>query len=110
LAFFAFFFVAFFAFLAIVILIGVNGETRHEGCSAEGQPRNILDGKLSRFAQLCPASSHPCHRVIHRSDAFSGDFAARIRIKRRLTMPESVSAIHQSKTKARVGAIAVRLH
>src|SRR3954453_21479286 len=67
-------------FLSHSILSRVNGETRHEGCSAEGQPRNILDDKLSRFARFCPALSHPCHRVIHSSDAFSGDFGPRIRI------------------------------
>jgi hypothetical protein len=59
-------------------------ETRHEACSAEGQPRNILDHKLSRFAGGCPVLSHLCHYVIHSSDAFSGDFCPRIRIAMRI--------------------------
>jgi hypothetical protein len=70
-------------FLSHSILSRVNGETRHEGCSAEGQPRNILGDKLSRFAGACPALSHLCHCVIHSSDAFSGDFYPRIRIAAR---------------------------
>jgi hypothetical protein len=81
LAFFALAFFAFFAFLAIVSSQGFHGLKRDtEACLAEGQPRNILDDKLSRFARFCPALSHPCHRVIHSSDAFSGDFGPRIRI------------------------------
>ena len=64
LAFFAFF--AFFAFLAIVNPLRVQWmETRHEGCSAEGQPRNILECNPSRFAGRCPALSRRCHCVIH---------------------------------------------
>lgn len=109
-------------FLSHSILLGVNGGTRHEGCSAEGQPRNILDDKLSRFGAGCPALSHLRHRVIHSSDAFSGDFCPRIRLgalpqrgpllrgRACLTMPESVRRIHQSTTNARVCAIAVRFH
>lgn len=104
-------------FLSHRILLRVNGETRHEGCSAEGQPRNILDDKLSRFAALCPALSHPCHRVIHSSDAFSGDFGSRIRIaaSRRPSPPTSLTirqppgAVHESKTKGAFWQIAVRL-
>jgi len=69
LAFFAFF--AFFAFLAIVSSQGFNGGTRREGCSAEGQPCNILTNKLSRFAARCPALSRHCHCVIHSSSAFA---------------------------------------
>jgi hypothetical protein len=42
LAFFAFF--AFFAFLAIVSSQGLmDGNATREACSAEGQPRNILE-------------------------------------------------------------------
>src|SRR5690349_16713754 len=29
-------------------------ETRHEACSAEGQPRNILEHNPNRFAARCP--------------------------------------------------------
>jgi hypothetical protein len=86
LAFFAFFFAAFFAFLAIISSQGLNGETRHEGCSAEGQPRNILDDKLNRFAPLCPAPSHLRHRVIHSCCAVSGDFGRRIRFAAHATI------------------------
>ena len=67
-------------FLSHRILLRVNGETRHEERSAEGQPRNILADKLSRFARPCLALSHLCHYVIHSSDAFLGDFGPRIRI------------------------------
>lgn len=105
-------------FLSHRILLRVNGETRHEGCSAEGQPRNILRRKLSRFAGDCPAQSHPCHHVIHSSDAFSGDFGARIRITASaiplpatgLTIRQQPRALHESKTKAELSRIAVRLH
>src|ERR1700719_3228187 len=45
-------------------------ETRHEACSAEGQPRNILKCNPSRFAGRCPALSRRCHRVIHSCYAF----------------------------------------
>jgi hypothetical protein len=66
-AFFAFFtFFAFFAFLAIVNPLRVQWmETRHEACSAEGHPCNILDRNPNRFAARCPALSRQCHRVIH---------------------------------------------
>ena len=40
-------------------------ETRHEACSAEGQPRNILECNPNRFARRCPALSRMCHCVIH---------------------------------------------
>jgi len=50
-------------------------ETRHEACSAEGQPRNILDGNPNRFAARCPALSRRCHYVIHSCYAFSDVFA-----------------------------------
>jgi len=45
-------------------------ETRHEACSAEGQPRNILEGNPNRFAARCPALSRRYHRVIHSCYAF----------------------------------------
>src|SRR4030081_3614327 len=45
-------------------------ETRHEACSAEGQPRNILECNPNRFAGRCPALSRRCHRVIHSCYAF----------------------------------------
>jgi len=45
-------------------------ETRHEACSAEGQPRNILEGNPNRFAARCPALSRRCHCVIHSCYAF----------------------------------------
>ena len=67
--FFAFF--AFFAFLAIVSSQEFHGLKRdYEACSAEGQPYNILDGKLSRFAARCLALSRQRHRVIHSCYAF----------------------------------------
>jgi hypothetical protein len=50
-------------------------ETRHEACSAEGQPRNILKGNPNRFAARCPALSRRCHYVIHSCYAFSDVFA-----------------------------------
>jgi hypothetical protein len=75
-------------FLSHRILLRVNGETRHEERAVEGQPRNILESKLSRFASVCPALSYLCHPVIHSSDAFSGDFCPRIRI----AMPIGVAA------------------
>src|ERR1700680_46000 len=40
-------------------------ETRHEACSAEGQPRNILERDPNRFAARCLAPSRGSHRVIH---------------------------------------------
>ena len=49
-------------------------ETRHEACSAEGQPRNILKCNPTRFASRCPALSRHCHRVIHSCYAFWRDF------------------------------------
>jgi len=56
-------------------------ETRHEACSAEGQPRNILDCNPNRFAGRCPALSRCCHCVIHSCyaffDAFRADFHRR---------------------------------
>src|SRR6516165_7913063 len=67
-------------FLSHSILSRVNGGTRHEACSAEGQPRNILRTKLNRFAARCPALSRHCHCVIHSCYAFAGDFCARIRL------------------------------
>jgi hypothetical protein len=67
--FFAFF--AFFAFLAIVSSQEFHGLKRdYEACSAEGQPHNILDGKLNRFAACCLALSRQRHRVIHSCYAF----------------------------------------
>jgi len=45
-------------------------ETRHEACSAEGQPRNILECNPNRFAARCLALSRQCHRVIHSCYAF----------------------------------------
>src|SRR3981081_2146712 len=45
-------------------------ETRHEACSAEGQPHNILEYNPNRFAGRCPALSRRCHRVIHSCYAF----------------------------------------
>jgi hypothetical protein len=49
-------------------------ETRHEACSAEGQPRNILDRNPNRFAARCPALSRRCHCVIHSCYAFRTHF------------------------------------
>jgi len=46
-------------------------ETRHEACSAEGQPRNILERNPNRFAGRCPALSRRRHRVIHSCYAIS---------------------------------------
>jgi hypothetical protein len=45
-------------------------ETRHEACSAEGQPRNILEYNPNRFAARCLALSRHCHRFIHSCYAF----------------------------------------
>jgi hypothetical protein len=45
-------------------------ETRHEACSAEGHPCNILDRNPNRFAARCPALSRQCHCVIHSCYAF----------------------------------------
>jgi hypothetical protein len=71
-AFFAFFtFLAFFAFLAIASSFRFNGWKRDaEACSAEGQPRNILECNPNRFAGRCLAPSRQCHCVIHNSYAF----------------------------------------
>jgi hypothetical protein len=52
-------------------------ETRHEACSAEGQPRNILDRDPNRFGGRCPALSCRCHRVIHSCSAFFAHFSPR---------------------------------
>jgi len=41
---------------------------------AEGQPRNILNAKLSRFAGRCRVLSPCCHRVIHSCYAFGTTF------------------------------------
>jgi hypothetical protein len=69
LAFFAFF--AFFAFLAIVSSQGFNGlNATREACSAEGQPRNILEREFTRFAARCRVLSRRCHCVIHRCYEF----------------------------------------
>src|ERR1700737_3371040 len=75
LAFFAFF--AFFAFLAIASSFGLWMETRHEACSAEGQPRNILKRNPNRFAARCPALSRRRHPVIHSCYAFLRCFRRR---------------------------------
>ncbi|MGY2811732.1 hypothetical protein [Bradyrhizobium sp. USDA 4506] len=42
---------------------------------AEGQPRNILDIKLSRFGGCCRVLSRRRHRVIHNCYAFSPAFS-----------------------------------
>ncbi|WP_139859109.1 hypothetical protein [Bradyrhizobium ivorense] len=41
---------------------------------AEGQPRNILDIKLSRFGGGCRGLSRRRHHVIHNCYAFSAGF------------------------------------
>ena len=45
-------------------------ETRHEACSAEGQPRNILATISNRFAGCCRVLSRGRHGVIHSCYAF----------------------------------------
>src|ERR1700688_1416583 len=52
-------------------------ETRHEACSAEGQPRNILECNPNRFAGRCPALSRHGHCVIHSCYAFLAHFNRR---------------------------------
>jgi hypothetical protein len=119
-AFFAFFtFFAFFAFLAIVNPLRVQWmETRHEACSAEGQPHNILDRNPNRFAARCPALSRQCHCVIHSCYAFltlfrrtaraaaqktaprTGDRGFRIRLRVN-DAPTPAAHLHRSETAAR---------
>src|SRR5215831_10400796 len=54
-------------FLCHSILSGLmDWNATREACSAEGQPRNILEPNLNRFAARCPALSRQCHYVIHR--------------------------------------------
>src|SRR2546430_11801537 len=69
-------------------------ETRHEVCSAEGQPRNILECNPNRFAACCPALSRRCRCVIHSCMQFRRVFTAampKIARRERLHRPSRVN-------------------
>ncbi len=121
LAFFAFFFAAFFAFLAIVSSQGLmvkrdTRDARRRASLATSSMTNSADSRATApcchisVITLSTAQTH--FRVIFARESASGSPGrGRLsRIKSCLTMPESVCGIHQSKTKARVCRIAVRLH
>ena len=73
-------------------------ETRHEACSAEGQPHNILEHNPSRFAARCPAPSRQCHRVIHRCYAIWACFSPREALANRILLRRERSArCHQPR-------------
>jgi hypothetical protein len=116
LAFFAFFFAAFFAFLAIVSSQGLMVErdtrdARRRASLATSSTTNSADSQLAaprrhiRVILLSTAQMH-FRVILARESAYAADPPASVC----LTMPESVRGIHQSKTNARVSAIAVRLH
>ena len=65
-------------FLSHSILSRFHGlNATSEACLAEGQPRNILDIKLSRFGGACRVLSRCSHHVIHSCYGFSAVFAQR---------------------------------